>query len=110
MDNTQAKKLIQNTFDYPFEKTKFTNFIDDLLIDVDFNESFGYTSPSQNQFKTHVKEYSKLGQYTDPNGDVIDILSAKLNNSFSLEKSRTTLRNFIADIVIILIINVFIIF
>ena len=53
--------------------------------------------PSQNQFKTHVKEYSKVGQYTDPGGEVIDILTAKLHNSNSLEKSRTTLRNFVAD-------------
>ena len=97
MNTEQAKQLIHNTFDYPFEEHKFTNFIDDLLTDVDFNESFGYIPPSQNQFKTHVKEYSKVGQYTDPEGEVIDILTAKLHNSYSLEKSRTTLRNFVAE-------------
>ena len=44
MNREQAKQLIHNTFDYPFEKHKFVNFIDDLLVDVDFNESFGYIS------------------------------------------------------------------
>ena len=57
MNTEQAKQLIHNTFDYPFEKHKFVNFIDDLLVDVDFNESFGSIPLSQNQFKTHVKEY-----------------------------------------------------
>tara|TARA_Y100001970_G_scaffold8944_1_gene10388 strand:+ start:3814 stop:7212 length:3399 start_codon:yes stop_codon:yes gene_type:complete len=97
MDRNQAEQLIQQTFDYPFEEQKFGNFIEDLLIDVDFEESFGYTPPPQNIFKTHVKQYSKIGQYTDPNGDIVDVLSVKILNHLSLEKSRTMLRNFVAN-------------
>ena len=97
MNNDQAKRLIEQTFNTPFNENRFRNFIDDMLIDVDFDESISRISSSKNQFSNHIKEFSKLGRYTDPSGESIDILSVSLYQAHSLERSRTLLRNFVAD-------------
>ncbi|MBT6939052.1 MAG: hypothetical protein HN994_01545, partial [Candidatus Marinimicrobia bacterium] len=48
-------------------------------------------------FKNHISKYKRLGTYTDPNGDKIDVLVVQLKNEWALERSRTMLRNFTSD-------------
>jgi len=48
-------------------------------------------------FKPRINRFERLGTYTDPNGEKIDILVVLLERESSLERARTSLRNFIAD-------------
>ena len=99
MDRNTAKQLIKNTFNFPFDESKFRNFTINLLNDVDENKAFGYISGNyiKNSFKDHVTKYRRLGTYTDPDGDKIDVLIVHLKKDWALERSRTMLRNFVAD-------------
>src|SRR3989344_4815756 len=44
-----------------------------------------------------VKTYERLGTYIDPEENKIDILIVYLEKKNSLDRARTTLRNFVAD-------------
>ena len=99
MDSNTAKELIKGTFNFPFEENRFRNFAINLLNSLDEEKSFSYISGNyiKDKFKPHIAKYRRLGTYTDPNGAKIDVLVVQIRNEWALERSRATLRNFIAD-------------
>jgi len=99
MDRQTATQLIGNTFNYPFDEGRFRNFTLNLLNDVDEQKGFDYLSGTyiRHSFKNHIAKYRRLGTYTDPNGEKIDVLIVQLKNEWALERSRTMLRNFTSD-------------
>ncbi len=99
MDKQTATQLIGNTFNFPFDEGRFRNFAINLLNDVDEAKRFDYISGTyiRHSFKNHISKYKRLGTYTDPNGDKIDVLVVQLKNEWALERSRTMLRNFTSD-------------
>ncbi|MBT6470992.1 MAG: N-6 DNA methylase, partial [Candidatus Marinimicrobia bacterium] len=99
MDKQTATQLIGNTFNYPFDEGRFRNFAINLLNNVDEAKRFDYISGTyiRHSFKNHISKYKRLGTYTDPNGDKIDVLVVQLKNEWALERSRTMLRNFTSD-------------
>ena len=99
MDKQTATQLIGNTFNYPFDEGRFRNFAINLLNDVNEDKKFDYVSGTyiRHSFKNHITKYKRLGTYTDPNGDKIDVLVVHLKNEWALERSRTMLRNFTSD-------------
>lgn len=70
-----------------------------MLNDVDERKGFDYLSGAyiRHSFKNHITKYRRLGTYTDPNGEKIDVLVVQLKNEWALERSRTMLRNFTSD-------------
>ena len=99
MDKQTATQLIGNTFNFPFDEGRFRNFALNLLNDVDEQKGFDYISGAyiRHSFKNHISKYRRLGTYTDPNGEKIDVLVVQLKNEWALERSRTMLRNFTSD-------------
>jgi hypothetical protein len=99
MDKEAAKKLLNETFDAPFDEGRFNLFALNLLNDVDTTKGFPFLSGNyiRHSFKNHITQYRRLGSYTDPQGETIDVLVVKLKNDWALERSRTMLRNFTAD-------------
>lgn len=99
MDYNSAKALIKDTFNYPFDEGRYRNFVINLLNDVDEGKGFPYLSGNyiKDSFKGHVSKYRRIGTYTDPKGEKVDVLIVHLKNQWSLERSRTMLRNFAAD-------------
>jgi len=99
MDKEAAKKLLNETFDAPFDEGRFNLFALNLLNDVDTTKGFPFLSGNyiRHSFKNHITQYRRLGSYTDPQGESIDVLVVKLTNDWALERSRTMLRNFTAD-------------
>ncbi|MDP8267793.1 MAG: N-6 DNA methylase [Candidatus Tenebribacter davisii] len=99
MDRNTAKQLIENTFNYPFDEAKFRYFAINLLNDVDETKAFSYISGNyiKNSYKDHVTKYRRIGTYTDPDGDKIDVIIVHLKKEWALDRSRTMLRNFVAD-------------
>ena len=99
MDRQTATQLIGDTFNRSFDEGRFRNFAINLLNDVNEQKRFDYISGAyiRHSFKNHITKYRRLGTYTDPNGEKIDVLVVKLKNEWALERSRTMLRNFTSD-------------
>ncbi|MBU1635100.1 Eco57I restriction-modification methylase domain-containing protein [bacterium] len=99
MDYNSAKTLIKDTFNYPFDEGRYRNFVINLLNDVDEGKGFPYLSGNyiKDSFKGHVSKYRRIGTYIDPKGEKVDVLIVHLKNQWSLERSRSMLRNFAAD-------------
>jgi len=98
MEETAAIRLIEDTFSQPFAEERFRWFIVNLLNNVDGNKAFNWVTGAyiRDSFKDHVKKYRRLGTYTDPDGQKIDILVVHLKKPHALDRARTTQRNFVA--------------
>jgi len=100
MDKQTAVRIIRDTFESPFDKARFVDFIKNLLNKIDENKAFpiihGHYIPES--FRGYVKAYERIGTYTDP-ADInskVDILIVHLQREKSLERARTAQRNFVA--------------
>ncbi len=95
MDKQQAQNLIKETFENPFEKDRFSNFIKNLL-----NQPEDAYLPYRGNYipdayKHYILSLERLYKYS--NGEhKIDILVVQLKKETSLERARTMQRNFIA--------------
>ncbi len=95
MDNAQAKNIISDTFENPFNKERFTYFIKNLLNFIDETKSFSVNSEYvKDMFKSVIKSYERIATYTDPDDKKIDIIIVNLQKNHSLDYARTTQRNF----------------
>lgn len=96
MQKQEAQNIIESTFNASFSEEKFTLFIKNLLNDIDttkYNEYHGQYI--KDAFKDHIKQYKRIGKYTDPNGDALDVLIVEVKDQTKLDKTRTSLRNFV---------------
>ena len=99
MNREQARQIIIKTFEAPFNKGEFTKFIGNLLNRIDETKAFharGYVKEAFKQVGKVIKTYERIGTYTDPRENKIDVLIVYLERKNSLERARTTMRNFVA--------------
>ncbi|MDD5673368.1 MAG: TaqI-like C-terminal specificity domain-containing protein [Chitinivibrionales bacterium] len=96
MEKSQAIRLIEDVFDTAFSEEKFTLFCTNLLNDLNKAKATPVQSGPYvyEPYRNHIKNFKRIGQYTDPNGELLDILSVKVHNGRKLERTRTGLRNF----------------
>ena len=80
MDKQTATQLIGNTFNFPFNEGRFRNFAINLLNNVDEAKAVKFRGHIKHSFLPHIKSHRRLGTYTDPNGDKIDVLVVQLKN------------------------------
>ena len=98
MELTQARTLIRDIFTQAFDKGRFQHFVRNLLNRVDETKAQRWNKTYvKDAFKARVNRYERLATYTDPNGDKLDVLIVHLEKQSSLERARTSLRNFAAD-------------
>src|SRR4051812_3320090 len=98
MNKEQARDLVRQTLTRSFDKTRFRGFVLELL--NEFDESKAFVSSKtyiKNAFKPHVDRFERLGTYTSPDGEKLDVLVVYLTNDSKLERARTGIRNFVAD-------------
>lgn len=97
MDKNQAQNLIKTTFENSFDKSKYRNFVINLLDGVDESKEFtcgnAYVPES---FRKYVTSYGRIGKYLDSEGCDVEVLWVCLKNETSLERARTIQRNFVA--------------
>jgi len=99
MDKDFSKKIIRNTFENKFDKSRFANFIVELLnLDSQvINEA--YVSYNMDYipgiYRPYIDSFEKIASY-EPDGAKLDILVVRLNKESSVERARTMQRNFIA--------------
>lgn len=97
MDRQAALKLITQTFDAPFDAGRFTYFARNLLNKFDESKAAAWRGAYiADSFKDHVKQYHRLGTYTDPADHQIDLLVIELDKESALDRARTMQRNFVA--------------
>jgi len=99
MNPQQARTYIANLFSHAFNRVKFLEFTRNVL-NNNFDEhkaALWNTVYIKDAFKSHVARYERLGTYTAPDGDQLDVLIVHLTHDAKLERTRTALRNFIAD-------------
>jgi len=98
MNNQQARELVTETFPLPFDKGRFHNFVINLLNHIDQSKAQTWnTTYIKDAFKDHVKGYERLGTYTTPDKEKLDVLIVHLTKQSKLAHARTAIRNFVAD-------------
>src|SRR6266536_1225849 len=100
MNPEQAKKLVTDTFRSKFEKNQFLLFNRNLLNHFDDSEARRLRQAGpyiKNAFQDKIRSFERLGTYTDPKGQTLDVLIVNLQKETTLERARTFQRNFVAD-------------
>ena len=98
MNPEQARDLVAKTFPQPFDESRFRFFTRNLLNDIDESKAQAWnTTYIKDAFKDHVKGYKRLGTYTSPEKEKLDVLVVHLTTGSKLARARTALRNFVAD-------------
>lgn len=97
MKHDEAKRLIRDTFENPFEKNRFARFASELLNSLKptpKTRQAGNLLPDA--YKEKVQAMERIGKYSDPEGMTIDVLAVKLAKPSSVWNARTMQRNFIS--------------
>lgn len=98
MNQKQARNFVRTTLTQSFDRARFRNFVLELL--NKFDESKAFTSNKtyiKDAFKNHVERFERLGTYTSPDDEKLDVLIVHLTQQSKLERARTAIRNFVAD-------------
>src|SRR3989442_6887891 len=98
MNPQQARARVAETFPQPFDKAKFLEFTRNLLNKFDESKAAQWNATYvKDAFKPHVSRFERLGTYTSPDDEKLDVLIVHLINESKLERARTAIRNFVAD-------------
>lgn len=96
MDKQQAQRIVQETLGAPFDKAAFIKLVKELFNEIDESKAFHVRGYVPEAYKKYVKTYERVATYTDPDNLKIDILIVYLQSETTLERARTSQRNFIA--------------
>tara|TARA_B100001029_G_C15062337_1_gene459638 strand:- start:328 stop:3411 length:3084 start_codon:yes stop_codon:yes gene_type:complete len=101
MDKTAAANLVKETFNYPFDENKFSNFSSKLLksLDRSLESSWQSNNNLPESLKEYINGYKILGNQRNSNGEVLIVVTAKLSSENVVEKSRHIQRNFATHII-----------
>jgi type I restriction-modification system DNA methylase subunit len=98
MNREQASSLIKQTFTQSFDKSRFRNFVLNVLNRIDEAKAQRWNNQYvKDAFKAHVSHYERLGTYTGPDKEKVEVLIVHLTAQSKLERGRTAIRNFVAD-------------
>src|SRR5258708_5227935 len=92
----QAISLVRETFASSFDESRFRRFVRNLVNHLDESKRQVW-SQNKTAFQGYVRDFTRIGTYTDPRGERIDVLVIYLRKETTLERGRSTLRNFVAD-------------
>jgi hypothetical protein len=95
MDKNTAINFIEDTFSARFDESRFILFIKNLLNDVEPKSNAYSGNYIWDDHKEHINSYKRIGKYTDPEGDALDVLIIEVKSITKLERARTSLRNFV---------------
>lgn len=94
MDQKNAVKLLDNTFNQDFDLDRFSIFIKELF--NHFNLRINEDIPLRKEYYGYIKQMDSLGVYSDSNGDSIEVFTVQLETTSSRDRARTMQRNLIA--------------
>ena len=94
MDQKNAVKLLDNTFNQDFDLERFSVFIKELF--NHFNLRINENIPLRKEYYDYITQMDSLGVYSDSNGDSIEVFTVQLEETSSRDRARTMQRNLIA--------------
>lgn len=98
MNESLANNLVRRTFENDFDRQQFGEFINRLLKNANFSKQFTQSGGNVRQaFRDKISSFERVAQFTDVDGNKIDILVVNLKRDSTIERGRTSLRNFAAD-------------
>ncbi len=98
MNRDQARQLVKNTFKQKFDKGRFTTFIGNLLNHIDVSNATSCNFRRiKDAYKPHVDLSQRIGTYTSPDNQLLDVLVVRLTSQAKLIRTRAAIRNFVAD-------------
>ena len=96
MKEQEAIKLLNRTFNQDFKISDYSIFIKELFNEIGINVE-DKTQYIAGQYREHISELRKIGEYKDQDRKKIEILAVKLKRTQSRDRARTMQRNFIAN-------------
>ncbi len=98
MKPDKAKELIKETFEQPFDKDRFVWFVKNLFPDkIEFRNKVYSGNYIKEAYRQYIRKYEQIGKFEDEEGSTIDLLVVELLKGQSVERARTSQRNFIAQ-------------
>ncbi|MFP4461788.1 MAG: DNA methyltransferase, partial [Thermotogota bacterium] len=95
MEKKQAQEYIKQVLNSRFDQEQFELFVRNLLNEFETKE-FNYSGNLiPEAFRDHISYFKRLGVYTDPEGERMDLLIVQTKSVSKLERTRTALRNFV---------------
>ena len=82
MDKQQAQAIIKNTFESPFDKVRFTNFIKIFLNRIDESKAFHAHGYVKEGFSGIIKTYERIGTDNSTDDKKIGILHSPVYTFF----------------------------
>ncbi len=95
MEKKQAQEYIKEVLSSKFDPEKFENFMRNLVNNFEPKDNSYSGNLIPEAFREHIAFYKRIGKYTDPEGEQLDILIAQTRSVSKLERARTALRNFV---------------
>ncbi len=95
MEKKQAQEFISNVFQSKFDPEQYTLLVRNLLNNYEHRENNYQGGSLWEAYREHISQYRRIGKYTDPNGDAMDILIVEVKSLSKLDRARTSLRNFV---------------
>ncbi|SHK36233.1 Eco57I restriction-modification methylase domain-containing protein [Thermocrinis minervae] len=101
MDKEQAKKIVRETFEKPFDRDRYVRFLKNLLKSFEDKPFVYQGNYIPDPFKQYIKSLERIGKYVNydkeqEKEEKIDLLIVTLKKETSLERARTVQRNFVA--------------
>lgn len=96
MNKESAIRIIHSALNASYQDLKFNDFIANIFKNFNFNTDLSSKSISE-AYKNVISKYKLIGSFTDSKKNSIDVLEVTLNLNSSLDRARTTQRNFIAS-------------
>jgi len=97
LNRDQAYALVRETFTQSFDKIRFRNFAINVLNRIDESKASQWNSQYvKAAFRDYVQRYERLGTYTSPDRQKLDVLVVYLTADSKLERARSAIRNFVA--------------
>src|SRR5437762_2424084 len=94
MNQEQARNIVRQTLTQSFDKTRFQNFVLELL--NEFDESKAQSMVVPDAFAKDIRSCARLGTYRSPDKELLDVLIVNTTEPWKLERTRSALRNFVA--------------
>lgn len=96
MDAQRARRLVQETFQQGFDRTRFESFLRELLNHFEAKPLRYQGAYIPDAFKDQVASLERIGTYQAPGRERIDLLIVRLTKHSTLARARTALRNYVA--------------
>ncbi len=95
MEKKQAQDFINKVLNSKFDQERFELFVRNLLNEYEPKDNSYSGNLIPEAFRDHIAHYKRIGKYTDPEGELMDILVVHTKTVNKLDRTRTALRNFV---------------